>query len=438
MTHARTISLPAAISLVIANMVGTGVFTSLGFQLPALQSAFPILLLWVVGGIISLCGALCYAELVAMLPRSGGEYHLLREAYHPLAGFLAGWISLMAGFAAPIAITGMAFGKYAGGLGLPFDPRHMAAALILVIAAVHLGSVRLVGGFLSVFASVKVLLIISFVLGAMFLAQGSAHSLAPKPGDWGHVASPGFAVSLVYVMYAYTGWNGAAYVTDEVRDPQRTVPLALGLGTLIVMVLYVALNAVFLWLAPWELMTLKVEAALIAAKSIFGEQGGRFMGGMIAVGLVSTLTAMTWAGSRVNQRLGQDLQRLGWMARKNRWGAPFIAVAVQTCLALVMLYSGTFDQVLNYIESLLLVSSLLAVAAVIWLRIRRPDAERPYRTPFYPVTPLLFIGTTVYMLYYMVRERPAETGWGLLTLIVGAAVYAALHYGQDRTESRSA
>lgn len=417
-----------AVALVVANMIGTGVFTSLGYQLEALPSAFPILVLWAVGGVLSFCGALCYAELVSMWPRSGGEYHLLREAYHPLAGFLAGWVSLVAGFAAPIALAAMAFGRYLAKLGVPVEPIWLAGGAVVLVTLIMLGSTSAVGRFLGGLTILKVTLIVAFMVGAMVPAGGSevvaSVSLMPKEGDWDLILSGGFATSLVYVMYAYTGWNGAAYVAGELRDPQRTVPLALLGGTALVMVLYVGLNAAFLVRAPWEMLRSEPEVALAAAKAIFGERGGAWMGGLIAFGLLSMLTGLTWAGSRVHQRLGQDLMRLGFLAKANRHGAPVGAVLLQGGLALLLLFSGTFDAVLNYVEALLLVSSLLAVVAVIWLRWRRPEVVRPFKVPLYPVPPLLFAAATSYMLIYLVQRRPQELMWGAVTLLVGGGLYA--------------
>ncbi len=417
------ISLLPSVSLVVTSMIGVGVFTSVGFQLMALTSAFPILLLWVIGGVVSICGSLCYAELVAMIPRSGGEYHLLREAYHPMVGFLAGWISMTAGFSAPIASISMVFGRYLHGLGLPFSPKPAAAVLILLIAAIYLGSLRMGGRFLTSTTSLKVGLILAFLAGAVFLSHGQSESLAPKAGDAELITSAGFANSLVYVMFAYLGWNGAAYVAGEVRDPQRTIPLAFILGIVIVTALYVALNAVFLWRTPWAEMQGREEAGLIAAKAIFGETGGWWMGALVSFGIVSTVAGFTFAGPRVSQRMGQDFAGAGFLAGVNRFGAPWVAVLVQTAMAMLILLSGTFDQVTNYMMSQLTLCSMLAVAAVIVMRLRLPQARRPFRVPLYPVPALIFLGMSSWMLFFWVRSRPAESALGLLTLAIGTFFY---------------
>lgn len=423
MTTAARLSPFAATCMVIANMIGTGVFTSVGFQVAGLPSAPPVLSLWLIGGIVSLCGALCYAELVAMMPRSGGEYHLLRESYHPVVGFMAGWISLVAGFAAPIALAASAFAKYAHAFGIPGHEQMLAASLVLLVAAVNLGSDKILSRFLSGFTVMKVVLILAFIAGAVFLPGGVHNDLLPRAGDKALFMSPAFAISLVYVMYAYEGWNGAVYVAGEVEDPQRNMPRALITGTIFVTVLYVALNAVFLWRTPWAAMEGKPEAALIAAQSIFGETGGKFMGFLIAFGLISTVASMICAGSRVNERMGEDVAFLKPLALQNKLGVPYVSVLVVTAASLTMLLTQTFEEVLRYVECLLLSSSCLVVIAVIWLRIRRPNAERPFKVPLFPLTPLLFAGMIVYMIKFMAQQHLDELGWGLATLAVGLVVY---------------
>lgn len=358
-----------------------------------------------------------------MLPRSGGEYHLLREAYAPVVGFLSGWVSLTAGFAAPIALTAMAFGGYTQVFGAPYSEATMATALVVLVALVNLARLPWLGRFLTVFTGVKVLLILAFVVGAVAFGQGTHNAFTFRPGDSALFWKPEYAVCLLYVMYAYEGWNGAAYVAGEVEQPHRNLPRALLFGTLGVTLLYVLLNAVFLWRTPWPAMLAKPEAALISATEIFGATGGRCMGLVIALGLVSTLAGMVWAGSRVSQRMGEDVWLLRPLAQRNAVGAPWVAVLVQAALAVAFIHTGTFRQVVKYAECLLLMSSCLAVLAVIWLRLRQPDAPRPFRVPLYPLPPLLFASVCLYMLQYLARRDREEFLWGLATLGLGLVVY---------------
>lgn len=419
------ISLLAATAIVIASMVGTGVFTSLGFQIAGIPSGFPVMLLWVVGGIVSLCGALCYAELVAMMPRSGGEYHLVGQAYHPLAGFLAGWISMIAGFSAPVAVSAMAFGKYASGVWPELDGRLAAFTVVAVVTVLQLAGVKWVEKFQIGITVAKALLITGFVLGAWWISRHlwDWSLLQPKPGDKEHVLSHSFASSLFYVMYAYAGWNGAAYVAGEMRNPQRNVPLALAFGTLIVMALYLGLNAVFLLGGDWNEMRGKEEVGLIAARRIFGQSGGMWMGVLISFGLLATINAYLWTGAVTMRVIGRDLRAFCWLDASDRRGEPIGAVLFMTNLVFLLLGTGSFDALLNYVQALLQLSSLLCVVAVVWWRIRWPRRERPFRVPLFPLPPLIFIAVSIWMFVGMVRDKPVESAWGAATLLIGVLIY---------------
>lgn len=427
----QSIGLPTATAIVVANMVGTGVFTSLAFQVQAMPSGFPILMLWVVGGVLAFCGAVCYGELGAMLPRSGGEYHYLREAYFPALGFLAGWISFTVGFAGAIAAAAMAFGEYMGSV-FGIAPLWLAAAVVVVVSLIHLGSATVTGRFQNLFTWGKVALIVVFTAAAFLVGDVQSMSFAPQPGDGEIIRSGAFANSLVYVMFAYAGWNAAAYVAGEIKDVRRTLPLALIIGTTIVTVLYVALNAAFLHTTPVEKMVVLdpdtgksnavVDVGLVAAREVFGQRGGDLMGMLIGFGLISAISAMTWAGPRVTAMIGEDHQLFAALTEKNQSGVPARAILTQTALVLAMI-TTSFDQLINYVQTTLILSSLLTVSAVIWLRVTKPDAERPYQTWGYPVTPLLFIAMSIYMLWFLLLNRPSEVLWGAGTIGVGSLIY---------------
>lgn len=407
----------------MANMIGVGVFTSLGFQVADIPSGFPIVLLWTLGGVLSLCGALCYAELGAMLPRSGGEYHLLRETVHPLAGFLAGWISVTVGFAAPVAVAAAAFGEYLGRISGDTDPRIFAIPVVVLVTAVHLGSLRFVGRFQIAFTTGKIALILVLIAAAFFAEKSYAPSFAPVDGDGAHIFSRAFAISLVFVMYAYTGWNAAAYIVGEIRDPQRNLPRALLIGTALVTVLYVGLNVAFLKAAPVSDLMLQPEVALIAAQHLFGERGGTMMGLLVAFGLISSISSMTWAGPRVAQTMGEDYRPMRPLSIRNRHGVPARAILLQGAVVTLLVATTSFERLILYIESLLILSSMVTVAAVIWMRIKKPDTPRPFRVPGYPFTPLLYIAVSLYMLWFLTAKHPVESAWGLATLVVGWLVY---------------
>lgn len=419
---AHKVGLATCVALVVANMVGTGVFTSLGFQLQGVPSRPAIMLLWALGGAISLCGALCYAELSAALPRSGGEYNFLGRTYHPALGFMAGVVSLVAGFAAPIALSSLAFGDYLHG-ALPGVPAKGAAcAAIVVVALFHSRSLRVGSVFQILFTAGKILLVIGLSL-ALFGAEAAPATPAPAPWT-SYVLGGPFAVSLLFCLYAYSGWNGAVYIFEEVQVPAKTIPLALTAGTVAVTGLYLALNAAFLHAAPADALMGKVEVAQAATAAAFGVGGGRAVAGIIALGLVSAISAMTWAGPRVAMVLGQDYPRsFGFLARRGSDGIPSIAVAVQAAIALAFVAGGGFKQILVYTQFALTACTFLAVLGAIVLRVREPGLARPFRMPLYPVPAITFLAATGLTLAYSAAAQPLQAAWGTATLLAGALLY---------------
>lgn len=431
----RHYSVNTAIAIVVANMIGTGVFTSLGFQLMDIQSTFVLLMLWLVGGVTALCGALTYAELGSSLPRSGGEYNFLSQVYHPMAGFVSGWISATVGFAAPTALAAMTFGAYLeASLGDVLSAKLMAAILVLVLTGIHIFSHAASGGFQTLFTLLKVLLILVFVVSVGWsVSEPQSVSLLPGPGDAELLLSSAFAVSLIYVNYAYTGWNAATYIINEVDEPQRNMPVILFVGTAIVMVLYLLLNYTFLHAAPQEQMAGKIEIGVIVAQSAFGETGAMVMGIMLATLLVSTVSAMVIAGPRVLQVIGEDFRLFRVMARKSREQIPVIAILVQSGLTLFFIMTSTFESVLVFSGFVMGVNTFFAVAGVFILR-RRSDVKAAYRTFGYPVTPLIYLILMAWTLTFILINRPQE-GWAGLGIITAGVL---LYLVSEKLNQRSA
>ncbi|MFD2718640.1 APC family permease [Hymenobacter monticola] len=410
-------------AIVIANMVGTGVFTSLGFQVMGIESGFALLMLWLVGGLIALCGAVSYAELAAAMPRSGGEYHYLSQIYHPALGFLSGWVSATVGFAAPTALAALALGEYAKSVWPNLQPTWLSVAVVLVLTAVHGTSARL-GGRLQVFiTALKVAVLIAFIGAGMTVGEGQPLSFAPDAAGWRALLSPAFAVSLVYVSYAYSGWNAAVYVTGEIENPQRNLSRILLAGTAVVLLLYVGLNYVFLRSTPIAGLKGQVEVGFVAATSLFGSMGGRLMGGIIAALLVSTVSSMVLAGPRIVQTMGEDIPALRFLAPKSRAGIPVRALLLQTAITLLFISKPRFKEVLVYAGFVLNLFTFLTVLGLFVFRWRRPDVTRPYKAWGYPFTPLLFLFLSGWTLVFILRDKPWESLYGLATLAVGAVVY---------------
>jgi basic amino acid/polyamine antiporter, APA family len=418
-----TVGFSTACGIVIANIIGTGVFTSLGFQLNDIQSGFPLLMLWIVGGIAALCGALCYGELSAALPRSGGEYHFLSEIYHPAVGFMAGFVSATVGFAAPTALAAMAFGKYFHGVFNFGSPVVLSFALVWIVAFFHLGNIRLGSVFQNLWTVIKMLLIAVLVVAGVLIEPKQPITFLPQPGDTMSIFSGAFAVSLIYVMYSYSGWNASSYIISEVKQPERNVPRSLLAGTLVVIVTYVLLNAVFLITAPQSELRSQIEIGLIAGKHIFGENGGRVVGLLICLGLISTISSMTWIGPRVTMSMGEDHWLLRFLGKRNREGLPSNAIILQLAIVTILLFTRSFEAVVQYTQFSLLICSLLAVVGVVVLRATRPNISRPYRVWLYPMPPLIFAAITVWMMIYLLRSKTTESVAGLVTALVGFLLY---------------
>ena len=422
-----SVSVVVATAIVVADMIGVGVFTSLGFQVKSIPSGFSILLLWSVGGVVALCGVFAYGELGAMFPRSSGEYNLLGRAYHPAFGFLAGWISATVGFAAPVALAAMAFGEYGKSVFPAIPPMLLAVCLVWLVSIVQLTGVKHSSTFQLVATILKVTLITAFLVAGFLVGTPQPVSFAPQAGDFAHVVSGPFAIGLVFVMYSFSGWNAATYITGEINDARQNLPRALLAGTLIVMVLYIALNAVFLHTAPIDKLAGQLDVATISGTFIFGDIGGRVVAAMICIGLVSSISAMMWIGPRVMMTMGEDIPALKIFARRSELGAPVYAVLFQLAAANLLLFTRSFEAVLDFIQFALLFCSFFTVLGVIKLRITRPDLPRPYRAWGYPATPVVFLLVTGFMMYYLLTERPLQSFLGMLIMMSGLLIYAIFH-----------
>ena len=419
----RTIGFVTACSIVIANIIGTGIFTSLGFQLNNIQSGFALLMLWVIGGIAALCGALCYGELAAALPRSGGEYHFLSKIYHPSLGFMAGFISATVGFAAPIALAAMAFGQYFNGVFGMGSPMILSFVVVWIVTVFHLRNLRVGSAFQNVSTLVKLLLIGALIGAGFVVPSRQPIGFLPAAGDKASILSGAFAVALVYVMYSYSGWNASTYISSEIKRPEKNVPRSLLVGTGVVIVIYVLLNAIFLATTPAEELKGQLDIALIAGKHIFGENGGRFAGAVICLGLVAAISSMTWIGPRVTMSMGEDHWLLRWLGGKNEQGIPTNAVLVQLLFVNLLLLTQSFQDVVRYTQFSLLLCSLLAVIGVIVLRCTHPEITRPYRVWLYPIPPLVFSIITIWMMFYLLRSHATESLAGLATALLGLLLY---------------
>ena len=435
----RFIGLRSAMMLVVASMIGAGIFTTTGFQAQDLGHPGYIFLLWLVGGILAFCGALCFGELGAAMPEAGAEYVYIRESYGPAFAFMSGFVALFAGFSAPIAGALKALVRYMGHFFplLADDPvlagvLHVndlvAIVFVWLLVGIHASRARGGIGFNDVVTLMKVAGIALVLLAAALVGKGDLSNLteiSPRYYELGAMDKmSGMATSLIFVTFCYLGWNGSAYLASEMKDPQRDLPRSLLLGTGLVTVLYLGLNIMYFYGAGIEGLAGEVEVGLVASRELFGGVGATLVTLLLCVSILASASAMTIEGPRVYYAFGKDFPALGFLHRTGRKsGAPAAALILQGIVISLIIVSGRIDQILQYAGFTLTLFSSLAVSCVIALRIRRPEMPRPFKAWGYPFTPLLFLGVSLWTMVWAFRGRPAESSLALMTVVAGGIAF---------------
>lgn len=406
---ARTLGLTTAIAMVVANMIGTGVFTTSGFLLGDLGNPWTVLLVWVLGGCIAILGALCYGALSRRIPESGGEYLFLSRTLHPSLGYVAGWISLLVGFSAPLAAAAFAFGQYAAPWTGSVSPQWSGSLLLVLFCVLHALHVQRGASVQNLAVIVKVALILGFIVfGTARLPELPAATDIPLP-------TGAIAVSLMWVMFSYSGWNAAIYIGGEVRDPETNLPRALWIGTILVMVLYVALNAIFVFATPAADLAGKLEVGRIAAEALGGPSWGVAVTLIVALALITSVSSMMMAGPRVYAQMAED----GYLPRLLRTApgvAPRNGMLLQLALSLLLLWSTAYESLLTYIGFTLGLSTALTVIGLVRLRFREGSS---LRIPGWPWIPLLFLLAILVITVITIRMRPLVSFYGLGTILLG-------------------
>ncbi len=437
----REIGLFSATILVIANMIGTGIFTTTGFIMAELNHPGALLVCWLFGGIFALCGALCYGELGAKFPKAGGEYVFLRESFGKPMGFLSGWISLIVGFSAPIAAASLAFSQYVfHAFALTANPKFvvtvfgvpaitfsqmnlMAVAVIVLFSLVHYHSLltgsRVQNG-LTIF---KTALIVGFIIFGFTFGSGSMENFAAPAISTGFKMEQ-FAVSLIFISFAYSGWNASAYLGGEIKHPQKNIPLSLFLGTLVVVLLYMLLNLLYIYSMSSQEMHNVLDIGAKSATALFGSHISRYFSGAVGVGILSVLSAMIMTGPRVYYAMAKDGIFFSPFGRVNRERhTPAASIFLQGAIAVVLVITASFNALLIYIGFTLSIFAMMAVAGMMRLRKKYPKAKSPYRTFGYPITPLLFILGNLWIILFSIKSRPVSSLFGLATIGTGLLVY---------------
>ncbi|HLQ77762.1 MAG TPA: amino acid permease [Terriglobia bacterium] len=420
MTNRRVLTLTVATVTVVANMVGTGVFTTTGLMAQNGAGGGDILMAWILGGLIALCGALCYGEVGANLPHSGGEYYYLSRLIHPSLGFVSGTVSVVVGFAAPIAASAIAMNIYLSTVVLGWPIRSMSVVVVIALAMLHARDVHIGSRFQTLITVTKVLLIVSFIGAVLFAFPKGDH------GDLfqlhtSFLTSSSFAIVLVFVAFAYTGWNAATYIATELKDPKRTLPRSLLLGTLIVILLYVLLNLAYLLVVPAKNLSGVDQVGYVVASALWGSKMGGIVSMLIALTLLCPISSMLMVGPRIAEAMARDGFLPMWLSKLNHRHVPARAIALQAGIAALIAITFTFEHLLLYIGFTLNIFAALTVLSL--FKLRREGRSKVKICIGYPITPLIFLGFTIWMTVWSINEVPEAALAGLLTLASGFVLY---------------
>jgi APA family basic amino acid/polyamine antiporter len=419
-----------ATNIVIADMIGAGIFTTSGLLLLELGDPLLMIALWIGGGLLALCGALCYGALGSAMPRAGGEYAYLSELFHPLLGFLTGWVSFFVGFSAPLAASSLGFSEYLA-RGFPlldlaengdFLKRVVALGVVAGLAAIHTRGLKIGARIQNYLTVGKVMLIVVLVVAGFAVGQGDFDHF--RTGVTADSAGPSWRVmglALMWIMFAYSGWNASGYIGSEIQSPRRNLPLSLLLGTGVVMVLYVALNAVFVFAVPTEQMQGEIAVGGLAASYLFGPAAERMVSLLIAFALLSAISSLILIGPRVYYAMARDghfFRAVGRVHPVRR--VPSTAIVLQCLIAGVMILSGTFEQILTYMGFSLGIFPILAVLGVFKLP---PGMGAASLSLVRGIAALVFAVVSLAILVLAYHERPVESSVALATVAVGIPFY---------------
>jgi basic amino acid/polyamine antiporter, APA family len=435
----RQIGLTSATALVISNMVGTGIFTTTGFLAGDLGDLSLVLGIWIAGAICALAGAFCYSELGINFPSSGGEYVYLTEAFGPAAGFMVGWISFVAGFSGPIALAAVAFAEYVGYFfpavkmsnaqeifaGIKVGPGHLVAcALVTLFTILNMFGVGRIAKLQNVLTGIKLAVIIGFIVLGFTVGQGNWANFSQNAVRTSSMSVPSqFSISLIFIYLAYSGWNAATYVAEEVQNPERTLPLALTLGTIIVTVLFVGLNLVFIYAQPLEQMKGVVAIGALSASHLFGPQISGVFGVLMAVSLMATVNAMVTIGPRVYYAMAKNKAFFPAAAIVHeKWRTPVNAILMQGVFTIFMTLTP-FKDLIFFIGFLLNAFSVIAVGSLFIFR-KRPGWQKLGVVNFaWPLIPVFYILVGSWIAFQGIQMNPTVSLACLGTVAVGAIAY---------------
>ena len=432
----RKLGLFPATNIVVANMIGAGIFTTSGLLMSGLNDPVLMLVLWAAGGIIALCGALSYSELGAAMPGAGGEYLFLSKLYHPAFGFLSGWVSFIVGFSAPIAASALGFSEYFtravpgfaawlqhnGLIGPELTKKIFAVSVILIFTFVHYRGIKYGVRIQNILTLLKVLLIV-ILLTAGFSSGNGDFSNFNKGGTLpsGLAGWKTIGLSLMWIMFAYSGWNASTYLGAEIKNPSRNLPGSLIYGTIIVLILYLGINILYVYGIEPGAMKGVISVGGLAMGNLFGKSAEVLFSILIASALFSSLSAFIIIGPRVYYSMAKDGLFFKSAAKiHKKFQVPSNSILLQCLIAVVLVLSGTFEQVLTYMGFALGIFPVLAVMGI-W-KLRRNNSEA-LRLKGFPVIQIIYIAAGIFILVLSFLERPLESSIALLTVLVGIPFY---------------
>ncbi|MGY8988336.1 MAG: APC family permease [Flavobacteriales bacterium] len=423
-----------AINVVIANMIGTGVFTSLGFQVGSIPSWFSIMMLWAVGALISLFGAFAYAEISTRISGSGGEYNYLSKIYSNGLGFTAGWVSFIVGFSAPIAAVALAIGAYTAKF-MQLSESWIATLIILIVGCIHILGIKSGSFFQNVITRLKIVLISALILSPflmVYFSDFNPSTIVFNPlnngyNDWDLIFSSDFAIALVWVCFSYSGWNASVYFASKIEDPVRNIPYSLIVGTLVVSIVYLLLNTAFLYSVEITQLKGQVDIGNILLQSVFPKYAP-ILSLLFGVALVASLSSMMIAGPSVLERMGEDYNILKIFNKSNKHQSPYIAIISLMILPIIMLHTASFEWIVKYIGVCLSLFSILVVLGVPILRAREGNSEKLniYKAPFGHIISYLFSIINLWMIYHLVSSDIWILVGVSITLLSGFILYKFL------------
>ena len=432
----RRLGLFPVTNIVIANIIGAGIFTTTGYLMGFLQNSVVMLILWGIGGLIALCGAISFGELGAAFPEAGGEYVFISKLYSPMLGFLSGWSSLIVGFSAPIAASAIGFAKYFTWafpqlqnwlmlnetLSSENFSRCLAILVIVGFSFVHSRGIVLGARVQNWLTLLKILLVVGLIIVGLLLGDGSIQNVrSASPFQFSFDNWKAVGLSLMFIMFAYSGWNSATYIGSEIREPRKVIPRSLLISTLTVTFLYILLNLFFVYAVPASQMRNEPEIGGLAAGLAFGAIAETIVSLLISFALFSSLSAFIILGPRVYYKMASDGLFFQSVARINKkYKVPSNAIFLQAAIAIVLVLSGTFEQILTYMGFSLGIFPIIAVASNINLR---RSKYQGLRLPGYPYVQVFFIVINLAILVLAYFERPIESSIAVLTALSGIPVY---------------